>query len=198
MNDLFKQYKTVVGIDPDITASGVAFVDMETRSIRTCCMCFPVLVEELAKLDKDTTLIVVEAAYLTGAKVFHIGKDANVYVASKMGYHVGQNHEVARLLVECLKYAGMDVKELTPLRKAWKGQNRKISHDEFVQITQCQQKRTNQEERDAGLIAWFEAGLPIVIKRNDDDRERRLPTNRRAYKSRARSATGHYCSEIPL
>ena len=59
---------------------------------------------------------------------------------------------------------GVDVKLIKPLRKIWHGRDKKITHDELCQITKMiNVRRTNQEERDAALLAWEHAGLPIRI-----------------------------------
>ena len=54
--------------------------------------------------------------------------------------------------------------EQYPLRKIWKGKDGKITDEEikaFMPIIE----RTNQEERDAALLAWNEAGFPMKIGR---------------------------------
>jgi hypothetical protein len=48
------------------------------------------------------------------------------------------------------------------LRKIWKGTDGKITQDELEQITGIKGK-TNQDGRDAALLAWVFAELPIQI-----------------------------------
>ena len=58
-----------------------------------------------------------------------------------------------------------------PLAKIWRGTDRKITHEEFVEV--CKKhgltidkrhlNRTNQEERDAGLLAIHHLNTPIRI-----------------------------------
>jgi hypothetical protein len=64
-----------------------------------------------------------------------------------------------------LNYYGIEVIEKEPLRKIWKGPDGKITHTEITAITGWDKKRSNQEERDAMLLAWDRSGLPIVIKK---------------------------------
>jgi hypothetical protein len=68
-------------------------------------------------------------------------------------------------VVECLQYYGIEVMEKQPLRKIWQGKDRKITHAEITAITGWDKKRSNQEERDAMLLAWNESGLPIIIRK---------------------------------
>lgn len=49
------------------------------------------------------------------------------------------------------------------LRKGWKGKDGKITHDELASFTGLM-GRTNQDVRDAALLAWAFAGLPIRVK----------------------------------
>jgi hypothetical protein len=54
---------------------------------------------------------------------------------------------------------------MKPLKKNWKGKDGKITHKELALFTGLT-GRTNQEARDAGLIAWIFAGLPIRIQKS--------------------------------
>ena len=63
---------------------------------------------------------------------------------------------------------GMQWQFVKPFRKVWSGRDRKITHEELSAVTGLVYGRTNQEMRDAALIAWVSAGLPVrVIKRKD-------------------------------
>ena len=56
-----------------------------------------------------------------------------------------------------------------PLAKIWGGRDRKITHEGFLHQCKIHRitlddkhlKRTNQEERDAGLLAMHHLGTPI-------------------------------------
>ncbi len=57
---------------------------------------------------------------------------------------------------------GIEAREAQPLVKCWKGSDRKITHEELDRIVGGMPgRRSNQEERDALLLAWSRSGLPI-------------------------------------
>jgi hypothetical protein len=79
------------------------------------------------------------------------------------GTAIGRNHEIGRKIIEMCEYHGIDVIPVRPLRKIWKGVGGKITQDELEQITGIT-GRTNQDGRDAALLAWVFAELPIRAK----------------------------------
>ncbi len=82
--------------------------------------------------------------------------------AEKIARDVGANHQTGRLIIEMLASMGIEAQEARPLIKCWKGSERKITHEEIDRIVGgMPRKRSNQEERDALLIAWERTGLPI-------------------------------------
>jgi hypothetical protein len=76
---------------------------------------------------------------------------------------VGANAQVAKHLIALAKYFELEVEEAKPLRKCWKGKDGKITAEELKMITGFA-GRTNQDARDAALLAWWYAGLPIKMK----------------------------------
>ena len=68
------------------------------------------------------------------------------------------------------KYYGLNVIEAYPLKKIWGADRRqKISHEELKNLTGGLVKgKTNQDTRDAILLAWDKAGLPMRIKMNSN------------------------------
>ena len=50
------------------------------------------------------------------------------------------------------------------MTKHWKGDEGKITHEELSYIVGPLPKRTNQDQRDATILAWWYADLPIKIK----------------------------------
>ena len=52
---------------------------------------------------------------------------------------------------------------LKELHQCWKGKDRKIT-DEEIKCFMPIKGRTNQESRDAALLAWVFSGLPIRVK----------------------------------
>ena len=83
-----------------------------------------------------------------------------------IGRSVGMNHECGILLCEMLRYNGIEPMEYKPLEKHWQAIGRKITQGEITQFIPYLPKRMNPEERDAALIAWVYAGLPIKINMN--------------------------------
>ena len=83
--------------------------------------------------------------------------------AASKGYDVGRNHETGKKIVEMCQHLGIEVLEHAPLRKGWKGKDGKITHEELASFTGLM-GRTNQDARDAALLAWAFSGLPIRVK----------------------------------
>ena len=72
------------------------------------------------------------------------------------------NHQTGILLSEMAKSYEMDVRIVKPLVKRWKGRDGKITHEELSKFVEVG-ARTNQDERNAVLLAWVYAGQPIRI-----------------------------------
>lgn len=176
-----KKRALIVGIDPDVDGSGVAFLDM---SIGGEMSVMNLTLSELMNLFKDIRkridecpadgpakrdyMVVVEAGYLNATN-WHTAatyKARNaVKAAAETGRRTGRNHQIAKDIVDIARnFFRLNVVERRPLVKTWSGKDRKITHDEFVNLTGCTQKRTNQDQRDAGLLAWYESGLPFRLK----------------------------------
>jgi hypothetical protein len=68
-------------------------------------------------------------------------------------------------ICEMLTYRGINVVQVAPLRKIWGGKDYKITHDELVDVV-GPVDHTNQEGRDAALIAWVNAGLPVKFMKH--------------------------------
>ena len=164
-----KKYDVVIGIDPDVDKSGVAFLETDLWMLETTCLTFADLLDYLrterdkAKENGKFLVVVVEAGWLNKAH-WHIGKGGSAVRAAAIGNHTGRNHEVGRKIVEMCRHYGIEVVEQPPLRKMWKGRDGKITNEELQHLAIITDK-TNQEARDAALIAWEYAGLPIRIKK---------------------------------
>ncbi len=155
----------IIGIDPDVEASGVATLIRRTKKIDATTMKLPALVDYLRRVRYPTlTIAVVVEASWTTAHNFHSLPSDSKAVAAKKGYHVGRNHQIGIDIADIARHFSLDVRLQPPLRKIWTGKNRKITHEEICAITGYTAKRSNQEERDAMLLAWTSANLPIRIK----------------------------------
>ena len=169
-----KQFDTIIGIDPDCGRSGVAVLDMRAREMQMHSMTFPELVQYLTCVAADGVegmriLVVVEASWKTETN-WHGRRGDGYRVAAKKGYDVGRNHETGRKITEMAQAYGLEVKEKSPLRKCWKGKDGKITHGELVSLLEGSGVRhglggrSNQEERDAALLALDASGIAMRMK----------------------------------
>lgn len=164
-----KKYDIIIAIDPDVEKSGVAFLEPATRKLEVSSLTFPQLMDYLqcekeksVRLEKSV-MVVVEAGWLNRSN-WHLKSSDTKRIASAKGNSTGRNHETGRKIVEMAKHYGFEVHEQAPLRKRWKGKDGKITHEELAFFTGLTGK-TNQDARDAALLAWVFANLPICLKR---------------------------------
>jgi hypothetical protein len=101
---------------------------------------------------------------------WHVSPRDNKATAAAKGRSVGICHATARHLKECAENFGLEVVPMKPLRKQfegvrfWKGRDGKITHEEAAYFMRGLPKQTNQESRDAALLAWAYADYPIRVK----------------------------------
>lgn len=165
LNKRTKKYDFVIGIDPDCEESGFALLDMATKGIQVGKFSFPALFDKLLDIaGNERYLIVVEASWLNGHHNWHSKGADGQKVSSSKGYDIGRNHECGRKIVEMCKHWSIDVIEKAPLLKTWNGPDRKITQEEIEYFIPGFPKRSNNEMRDATLIAWDFAGFPIKVK----------------------------------
>lgn len=145
----------VIGIDPDVDKSGVAVLRREEKNIQLSALDFPHLIDYLSafKNEHKTFVVLIEAGWLNHSN-WHLTPRMTVQKAAQIGNATGRNHETGRKIAEMCEYNNISYKLIKPLKKVWRGADGKITADEFKRITNYSQ-RTNQEMRDAGLIAWF-------------------------------------------
>lgn len=162
------KYQNVIGIDPDIDKSGIGFLEVTTRKLEVSTLSFPALMDyfdhvvERQKKTGQGVIVVVEASWMMKSN-WHLKFGSRKEYAAATGYKVGQNHQTGKLICEMARAKGLEVLEHAPLRKCWKGKDGKITADELQQITGLI-GRTNQESRDAALLAWCYANLPMRLK----------------------------------
>lgn len=158
----------IIGIDPDVEKSGVAFLNVKNRALEVLTLTFAQLVDyfdhvvEWQQKTGQSVIVVVEASWMIKSN-WHLKFGSRKEYAAATGYKVGQNHQTGKLICEMARSKGLVVLEHAPLRKCWKGKDGKITADELQQITGLI-GRTNQESRDAALLAWCVANLPIRVK----------------------------------
>lgn len=160
----------IIGIDPDTDKLGIAQVRVAGREVELFSASFPELLDYLQRMrQKELTegvkvMVVVEASWRISTN-WHTKRAESVRTAARKGKDAGRCHEVGRKIVECARYYGLEVVEQLPLKKIWKGRDGKIT-DEEIKVFIPIKGRTNQETRDAALLAWNEAGFPIRIITN--------------------------------
>lgn len=157
-----------VGIDPDVDKSGLVLVDkQECRVVYAGALNFPDLMTHLRMIEqehnaeKERVLIIIEDSDIS-VNWHYSSHDSKGACAAK-GRSVGMCHATARHLRECCENMGLLVRMQQPLRKLWRGKDGKITHEEAALFMHGLPARTNQEVRDAALLAWDMAGLPIRI-----------------------------------
>lgn len=159
----------IIAIDPDVDKSGMAVLGVSPYVLSVNCLEFPKLLDSLISYKKAadglniTAIVIVEAGWLNQSN-WHLKNGDNMRLASAKGNSTGRNHEVGRKIIEMCKHYGLEVIEQRPLRKCWKGKDGKITQQEIAQFIPDFPKRSNQEERDAALLAWNHSGLPIRIQ----------------------------------
>lgn len=158
-------YRYVLGIDPDIEKSGFALLDAKERTfVSVNSFRFPEAVSFLSTIDKENLLVVIENSGSTTHN-WHTNDNFNKEIVARIGFKVGTCYTTARHLQEMAEEYGLKAMSVFPLRKIWgKNGGEKISHKELSDFVSDMPKRTNQEERDAMLLAWSHAELPIFVK----------------------------------
>lgn len=167
----------VAGIDPDVEKNGVALLDCEKRTIRVLAsLPFPELLDFLryiqrqAEVEQKRFRVIVEAGWLNKAN-WHSSETDTKQLAAAKGNAAGRNHETGRKIVEMCAHWQIPTELMKPLRlkvggsHLWNGKDGKITHEELTSFTGITKPRTNQEERDAALLAWVFAGLPLKTAR---------------------------------
>lgn len=164
----------IIGIDPDVDMSGIATLDVDKRELWADTLPFPQLIDfckELAHQCKENgkeLTICVENSW-TSTHNWHLLEGKRKEYSAQIGYKVGANHAVGKLIIEMLEHENLTVTEKRPLAKIWNTKDGKISHDKLINLLECSGistsiKRTNPEKRDAALLAIDESGIPMRIK----------------------------------
>lgn len=166
------RYKKIMAIDPDVDRSGVAVIDVSSRTMTTSTMTMPELIESLRTeslkpLPKGELLVVVEASWLASAN-WHLTSRDNVRTAAAKGERTGRNHQVGMTLVELCRYYNLSCEERRPLLKVWHGKDGKITFTELSRLCKgsgitYEARKNNQEERDAALLAIDHSGIPMIM-----------------------------------
>ncbi len=152
-----------IGIDPDVDKNGVALLDHAEAEMQAYALTFADTLDFLRLWQlhcQDTgkgLTVVIEAGWLNKSNWHLLPRDTKAVAAAK-GNNAGRNHETGRKLSEMCLHWGIPFELVKPLRKAWRGKQGKITHAELAALLSrkgihMQAKRTNQDQRDAALIA---------------------------------------------
>ena len=162
------KYDYVIGIDPDVEGSGVGVV-IEGREIRKNRLELPQLIEYLREvLATGVSMhVYIEAGWMNKGN-YHLQNKGQRH-AAKLGEQVGRNHEIGKQIGVFCEYYKIPFEFVYPLKKCWKGKDGKITHEELRDLMEgsvmipCSGS-TNQEVRDAILLAMVHSGIPLMTK----------------------------------
>lgn len=138
-----KNPKMLIGIDPDVEKSGVAFKN--GKLIELSNLTFFQLFDFLTfqKQQEEKPVVYIECGFLNKTN-WHTSALKNKAQNDRIGHNTGANHETAKKIVEMCDYLGLEHVKIKPTRS-------KVNADFFKQITGID-KRTNQEQRDAYML----------------------------------------------
>lgn len=134
----------IIGIDPDLEKSGVAV--LKDGSLRLGNMRFYDLTQYFEVNKDQIKKVVIEAGWLNKKSNLHGRYGQSKRAGERIAKNVGENHATGKLLVEMAESLGLAVVLVKPTKS-------KKNSEEFNRITGWQ-GRTNQEQRDAGMLIW--------------------------------------------
>ena len=158
----------VIGIDPDVDKNGVARLDCNSKTLEITTLTFPDLLDYLlyqkrqAEVNDKNIIVTIEAGWMNQGN-WHLKNRDSRNVAVAKGVHQGRNEQVSRIIGQMCEHYGLHYEFIKPLHKVWKGKDGKITQEELAYFTGIK-GRTNQEGRDAALLAWVYAGFAIRYK----------------------------------
>jgi hypothetical protein len=142
--------KYIIGIDPDAEKSGLAIVNSEDNSFDLKDLDFWALFHYLDKIKSEIKIVRVEASWVIKHN-WHTKAKGSAALNASIGSKTGANHQVGKMIVSMCQDLGIEVQEVRPLKKIWKGTGGKISKKEFVELTGWK-GNASQEVRDAYLL----------------------------------------------
>lgn len=137
-----------IGIDPDVSKSGVATFNSETKELHLSTMEFFELFRYLHDLKPD--MVVIDAGWLNKSN-WHTKSYHSVAVNSKIAERTGANHEIGRKIGEMADFLMVPYQLHQPT-------NSKLNSGAFLAILRGRvsnlPSRCNQEERDAAATLF--------------------------------------------
>jgi len=133
----------IIGIDPDLEKSGVAIL---SHSLELKNLTFAETVDLFRSQQDQIKKVVIEAGWLNQKANFHNRIGQRKSVGERIAKNVGENHATGKLLAEMAESLNLEVVLVRPVTT-------KKDAKEFNRITGWQ-GRTNQEQRDAGMLIF--------------------------------------------
>lgn len=172
MNQANQQHTLIMGIDPDVDKSGIAIIDAQAEGgqpkthVETLDLphLMDYAIRTRGKCERNGWRLrtYVEASWKLQSN-WHLNWKDSKQVAAAKGHAAGRNHQVGMDICTILRAFGITVIEAMPLPKGWHGHDRKITQLEINALLPCYDltpiRRTNQEGRDAVLLALYNSGL---------------------------------------
>jgi len=148
----------IIGIDPDVTKSGIAIYDKIAKNLELKSLSFFNLLDYLRDNSADIELVKIEGGWLNKKSNFRFTKSKGI--GENIAKKVGSNHETGKKIVEMCEYLNIKYSIVKPLRKIWKGAEGKITDEELrLQLSRLKitlaRKTTNQDIRDSILICLY-------------------------------------------
>jgi hypothetical protein len=182
MDDPNQKKSLLIGIDPDTEASGWAVVNLNDRTIHLETISFLRVLDQLnffevlcrlheLRGEKECAYRFVLEDIWSTAHNWHASPRDNHRVVAKKGYHLGRCAMVGELLLDAIQAKEFPIICQKPLLKHWRGPDGKITHSEILEVCRyhnltlpkSKQARTNQEERDALLLAIHHIATPTKL-----------------------------------
>ncbi|HFD2140523.1 TPA: hypothetical protein ACF2EA_000235 [Acinetobacter baumannii] len=148
----FKEAQIIIGIDPDLDKSGVAV--LKDGLLRLDNMRFYDLTQYFEVNKDQIKKVVIEAGWLNKKSNLHGRIGQSKRAGERIAKNVGENHATGKLLVEMAESLGLAVLLVKPTKS-------KLNAEQFNKITGWQ-GRTNQEQRDAGMLIWGMNGKKVA------------------------------------
>ena len=137
--------KILIGIDPDVDKSGVAFIKGNILELNN--LSFFELFDYLKYIKEKykNPIIYVECGFLNKSN-WHNKSDRSAAFNSKIGERTGANFETAKKIIEMCEYLQISYVKIKPTA-------RKTTNDYFKSLT-GHKGVTNQEQRDAFMLIF--------------------------------------------
>lgn len=105
----------IIGIDPDLDKSGVAYLETDTKRLEMKCLTFVQTLQFIKINAQEITCVYIEAGWFNKKSNFHGAQ--NISIAARIGKNVGENHAAGKLLAQCIENEQIKVVLVKPTKK---------------------------------------------------------------------------------